>query len=356
MEVNIKDSRSEWLYVTPIGGLELTSAIKNEIKVGNVIFVSRDKLPRIRKRLGFPIPISKLDNIGHSGNRKFQKEINKDFFDYSKTFAVLHFSGDPKENEPDNLRKIEKAINLVSFSMLGFTTRKFDYKIEIKSFEKVPNNRVLTVDKNNSSYSLNFKRLHPLEFILNEDWKSFHEHFHYFNFLDLVNKNNKISPKWKNTLISAGNLIGKGLNSHDIHDSFLKNVIALEMLLTNQGEKIAEKLIERSGYLLDWNKEWIKNDFPQKIKEVYNKRCNYVHDGKTDQISKEDLIFTDDLVFNIYNCIIKNLDRVSSKKYLIEFSVKYQCEKKLKIQSSKYQLGKFQFMRKRYKAEEYSLL
>ena len=125
----------------------------------------------------------------------------------------------------------------------------------------------------------------------------------------------------------------------------------MEMLLTIQNEKIQEKLIERLGYLLDWNEEWINQDLPKKIQKIYKKRCDFVHDGVTEGITKEDLIFTDDLLFNLLNNIFRNLDKIPSKGKLIEYSDNYRCEKHLGLKS-KYQFGKFQYMRKKYYKED----
>ena len=166
-------------------------------------------------------------------------------------------------------------------------------------------------------------------------------------FLKILNGEISVKSKWRNLLISSAKIVGESLNSHNIPEAFLKNVIALEMLLVGQSEKIEEKLIERSRYLLDWCEHWEKESLEEKIRTVYKKRCDYVHDGKTSSITKEDLIFTDDLIFNIFNNIINSIEKIVSKGTLIEFSDKYQAEKKLNL-SSKYQFGKFQYLKRTY--------
>lgn len=349
-EKNKVDFNSNWIIIAPISGLWLSEAIQNELKVGNVIFVSKNKLPRIRKRLGIKRPVSKLSEIGLN-NPSSIKESLKEFFKYSKTYAVLNFSGTPKENYNSNIRIIEDAINIISFSNLGYSTRKFNSKIHIKNSKYVLNNKTLAIDKKKLRLRLGNKSIHPIPLELNDRWKNFHKEFYFLKLLKLANGEIKINNKWKKTLISVAKLMGKSLNSHDIPESFLKNVIALEMLLVNQSEKIEEKIIERSRYLLDWCDKWEKENIEIKIKKIYKKRCNYVHDGKYENITKEDLIFTDDLVFNIYNNLLKNTDKIISKGKLIEFSYKYICEKELNLKSQ-YQFGNFQYISKSYKESE----
>jgi len=343
----LKDPTSDWLFIVPIRGLLLTKEVNNELKVGNVLFVSKERLPRIRKRLGIPLVISKLGKIGIDNPESLERRIN-DFFKSSKTFAITHFSGTPKNNEIQNIRKIEKAINLVPFSKLGYSTRNFKQKIEIKSSDKILYNEKIYIDKNNKRLSINFNSLHTIPLELNSTWKKFQRRFFYFQLLKIVNGEQKIKRKWKNTLISTANLIGKSINSHDIPEAFLRNVIAMEMLLVNQNEKIKEKLIERSAYLLEWYKDWSENKLPEKIEALYKKRCDFVHDGDTENISKEDLIFSDDLLFNLINNIFRNIDKIDSKGSLIDFSNKYQCEKKLGLKS-KLQFGRFEYMKKEYR-------
>ncbi len=330
----------------PIRGLQLTKAVNNEFKIGNVIFVSKDKLPRIRKRLGFPIVVSELHQIVSKKPKIFSEQI-KEFFEYSETYAITHFSGVPKNEEIENIRRIEKALNYLSFSKLGFSKRSFQDRIEIKSSDKVLHHRTVNLNKGRAIYTYGSRSLDPFYLILDKNWKEFHKTKFYFEFIKIINQEIKLNSKWKTTLVSIGNLAGKSRNSHDIPESFLRNIIAMEMLLTTQNDKILNKLVERAGYLLDWTEEWQKNDLAGRIEKMYVKRNNYVHDGKADMITDDDLIFTDDLLFNLLNAVVRNLNKVTSKQILIDFSDKYQCEKMLGLKSE-YQFWKFEYLRKKY--------
>jgi hypothetical protein len=346
----IKTVDSKWLLITPISGLLLTEHVRNELKIGNVRFVTGSKLPRIRKRLGILTPISELQNFGIQTPRSIKNKV-REFFSSSKTYAITFFSGTQLENEQDCIRRIEEAINIVSFSNLGFATRNFNSKISIKTSDQVGFNQIIILDKVQKQFSLEYDALHPVPIELNNYWRKYQSHHYFLQLIDIINDKEKIKSKWKNLLTSVARMVGKGLNSHDIPESFLKNVIALEMLLVNQSERIEDKLIERSGYFLDWSEHWVQDDIENRIRQVYGKRCKYVHDGEVQGITKQDLIFTDDLLFNIFNNILRNIDKIQSKGDLIEFSEKYKCEKKLQIKS-KFQFPRFQYVRKKYERSD----
>lgn len=63
----------------------------------------------------------------------------------------------------------------------------------------------------------------------------------------------------------------------------------------------------------------------------------------------------DDLLFNLLNNVGQNIDIISSKEKLIDYSNKYHCEKQLGIKSS-YQFGCFQYMRTVYDKEDFEKL
>ncbi|MFT6337167.1 MAG: hypothetical protein ACJATI_003929 [Halioglobus sp.] len=279
----MKESKSDWLYIAPIRGLLLTSFIKNEIKIENVLFVSRKKLPRIRKKLGIPTVISELQNIGLNNPKSFKESVKKKFSD-SETYAIVHFSGTPAENRSANIRRIESAINLLVFSNLGLNTRKFNSHVEIKSSQKVLHTREFVIDKNQERFSLNLNTKSPIPLELNKRWLQFHKSFFYLRLLKIIS-GSKAKNKWPNTLKSVAITIGKSLNTHNLPDAFLGNMIAMEMLLTTNNDKTSKKLIERTEFLVGWNEDWENQKIYKRIEALYKKRCDYVHDGMTKDIS-----------------------------------------------------------------------
>jgi hypothetical protein len=111
-------------------------------------------------------------------------------------------------------------------------------------------------------------------------------------------------------------------------------------------------LSERVEYFLGWNEEWGKENYEQRIKEVYNKRCDYVHKGDLRLIEIKDILFTDDLIFNILNNIIRCQRMLNDFENIVEYSKKYKAEKLLN-QKSKYQFGKFELMSKQYTIDDF---
>ena len=69
----------------------------------------------------------------------------------------------------------------------------------------------------------------------------------------------------------------------------------------------------------------------RRIKEVYKKRCDFVHDGNRESIAIEDVLFTDDLLLNVLINIVKHPKIFYSKKQLIKFAEKVKAEHLLDI-------------------------
>jgi hypothetical protein len=248
--ISLKDKNGDWLFITPIDGLELTKDINEEFTVNRVTFVSREKLPRIRKRLGFPTTITDLTKVVSKKAKGFEKHL-KEFFTSSKTFAVLPYKGKPKEKEKDCIRLVREELEILSFSQLGWSKRQFNRRLVIKTVEQ--GNFYRTVDINQHvkelSYSLK-KQFSPVPFILDKNWVAFHKRFFFFDFLKIIRGQSKVSDQWRIKLHRTVSLSGQSQNSNDLAFCLLWNVIALEMLLTKRGEKISEMLTKRAEYFL----------------------------------------------------------------------------------------------------------
>ena len=349
---SVRDKNGNWLFITPIDGLELTKDIKEEFIVNRVTFVSREKLPRIRRRLGFPTTISDLTKVAFKKDKGVEKYL-KDFFMSSKTFAILPYKGNPKEKEKDCIRLIREELNILSLSQLGWSTRQFNRRLEIKTTDKSQYFRTIDVNrqKKELSYSLK-KTFSPVPFVLDKNWITYHNRFFFFNYLNIIRGKSNVTQQWRTILHRVAIMAGQSQNSNDLPFCLLWNVITLEMLLIKRGERISEMLSERAEYFLGWNEEWTKENYEKRIKEIYNKRCDFVHKGDLRLIEIKDILFTDDLIFNILNNIIRCQKMINDFDNIVEYSEKYKAEKLLN-QKSKYQFGKFELMRKHYTSDDF---
>lgn len=350
---SLQKTDGNWVFITPIDGLELTKDIGEEIFVNRVTFVSKDKLPRIRKRLGIPAPISELYKIINSGKDKDFKRRTEDFFSSSKSFAVVPYKGKPKEKEHDCIRLVRDELNILSLSQLGWSKRRFNRRVEIKTSDKGIYYRKIDINKQKKEYIFGLRTaFNPVPLRTEKNWVTFHKRFFFFKLLKTIRGETSATKQWRTTLHRAAIMAGQSQNSNDLTSCFLWNVIVLEMLLTKRGENISGQLVRHAEYFLGWNEEWNKKGYEKRIRDIYDKRCDFVHNGNPKNIEIKDLIFTDDLIFNILNNIIRCQHKIHDIKNIFEYAKKYEAEKLLSLKS-KQQFGKFEIMRKHYTLEDY---
>jgi len=350
---SLQNKAGNWIFITPIDGLELTKEVNEEFLVNRVIFVSKEKLPRIRKRLQIPVPISEF----YKANPNMDSGVDstmKDFFSSSKAYAVLPYKGKPKEKVEDCIRIIKDELNILSLSQLGWSTRRFNRRIGIKTSDGRSYYRRININKKYKEYNLGFQTTYsPVPFKTEKNWVNFHKRFFFFELIEIIRCKTKVSKKWRTILHRAAIMAGQSQNSNDLPSCFLWNVIVLEMLLTEADEKILDNLVRRSNYFLGWNEEWNNENYETRIREIYKKRCDFVHKGDLKYIKIEDLLFTDDLIFNILNNIVKYKDKILDRSDIVTFCEKYEAAKLLG-QESEYQFGKFEIVRKHYTPDDYN--
>lgn len=318
--MSILKKNSDWLYISPVYHLEITKDLTGELTVGRVIFVDIKKLARIRKRIGLPIVLSKID----------KKIPGVNFLKESKTFAIIQLSGIPEQKEFECRELIENAVSIISSSQLGYRTRDNNSQFGIIKTRGTGNR--FFINKNIFEGQINsFVETKVLHFRLDKQWKEFHKKFYFFDLLKLISSENKMQKKWKETIVRAAIMSGKSMQSRDLEYSFLWNMIIVEMLLTEQGDKYSESLPKRAEAFIGWVGYWNEKKFEKRIHSAYQKRCQFVHDGNSKNISIDDVLFTDDLVFNLLWNIIKHIDIFPTKESVIVFSEKVQAEKLLGV-------------------------
>ncbi len=341
----IESTDGTWLFLAPVRNLNIGTAVDFEFTVNQVTFVDASRLAKRRKRYGFNYPISEI-------KKRYKGIINR-FFHEEKTFATLRLTGKGKDLKQRFINQINDELSIISLSQLGYSRRSHNSS-PVLSKEKILGQRSslmfnLSAD---TSYQPNevVGKIGSLN--LDERWRNFQKKVFFYDLLKIISGKTKVAPNWRKDIMNASILAGQSQSGHDIPQCFLWNMIALETLLTQRDDKYSEKLPERTEAFIGWAKDWKVKNFEAKIKDIYKKRCLFVHTGQRDHISIADILFSDDLLLNVLNNIVRHPRIFRSKGRLIEFSEKVQAEHLLGIKP-KIRPKTLQLIRPRYTEKDF---
>jgi hypothetical protein len=323
MEMNYPpafDAHGEYLFVVPVVNLILGKAVNREFRVNRVTFIARDKLPRVRQRFGIRKRLSEFPETWHG----FMSQTKGD---NCNNVALVRQTGKPKEIWRECYRLVAEESALLSLSYLLYSKRKYGRAMGTRGQFAVGGRDYAFVGTDNNHLLLSSSAAtHTFPMELDANWKSFHRKFFFFNLLKLLRGEASIDVSWRDDIRRAAVLGGRSISTLDIPTAFLWNMMALECLITQQGEKVKDALPERCEAFLGWVGFWKQQKFCERIREAYAARCRLVHQGDESCIDKKIVLFTDDIIFNIFHNILNNLKVFKSKNALIDFSNKVKAE------------------------------
>lgn len=346
MITKIQDIHGSWTFILPVYNLRLTDVVKNEILVNRVTFITIKKLVRVRKKFGIRKKISELRT----------KSVSSDFLSNDEqVVAIVRHGGKPAEIQTIAIRLITEELEILCVSQLGHTKRRFNAYPSIYS----GNNSRLSFlclntgqDATLSSHQVAGKMG---SLALDENWCQWQNRFFYFKLVKIIKKEIVVDPSWRDSLYRASRLIGQSITTNNLAQAFLLNMIAIELLLTRQGDKYTEVLPKRIEAFIGWVGYWHLDNYEEKIKDIYQKRCKYVHDGNDSNIEIKDLLFTDDILLNVMLNLVLHHKIFSSKEQIVNFSEKLEAEHILGIvgNKSKIRPKTFSFLAKSYDENDY---
>lgn len=343
---SVQDISGQWVYIIPVSGLILTDDINNEFIINRVTFVTVKKLIRVRKRFGIRKRISELRSNMHHDS----------FFNQLKpTVAIFRHGGKPSEITTKVTRLVIEALEILATSQLGYSKRRFNSFPSVLDV-RVSSMKYLCLNENNDSSLVHQNLVGKMgNLVLDKRWKNWQKKFFFLDLIRIINKKLEVDDLWRKNLYRAVRLIGQSLTSNNIAHSFLLNMIAIEALLMKQGDKYSEVLPNRIEAFIGWVGYWAEANYKEKIKDVYKKRCQYVHDGKESNIEIKDLLFTDDIIFNMLVNIIYHINLFKRKEDIISFTEKVSAEHVLGIvgEKSKVRPKTLCFFNRMYTAEDY---
>ena len=310
------DCPGTWIFLAPVSHLLLTEAVNFEYRVDRVTFIAAHRLARRRRRLGLP------DTLGNI--KKYSQSL-EELFNPNVTFAHMRLKGQGSNLENKFIHTVSEEIAILSLSQLGYASIRqiAPLKLETEHLDRIS---YLLLNANNSYWGSNsplsgkFKTLS-----LDRRWKDFQNFFFFTNLAKVLQRRIPVKNSWRRELRNAAIIAGQGLCSPDISQSLLWSVIALETLLTKRGDKISRRLPERVEAFIGWTKDWELENFWDRLQDIYNKRCEFVHRGDRDAITVEDVEFSFDILMNVLSNVMRNLKLFPSKEAIISFSERVQA-------------------------------
>lgn len=317
------DLNGKWVFFTPVPNLLLTKAVNSELQMGRVIFLAASKLRRVRNRYGIKERISDLP------------VYLQDFFRSAPTFALVRYSsGRPQELEPLCLQMVHDALCLLQSSLLGYSGRDSMRRLVTPGGGESVTGSYFFVNPDTDDplvtvgRELNYARR---SLKLDADWKRHQKHFFFLKLRAILDNKVKVQSAWRENLRRAAMLVGESRVARDTASAFLFDMIALEMLLTKQGDKYRDALPKRIEAFLGWADEWHQKNFSERIDKIYTLRCNLVHDGDSHEITPDHLQFTDNLLLSLLTNLVNFPALFSSKQAVLDFSEKVAAEHLLGI-------------------------
>lgn len=135
--------------------------------------------------------------------------------------------------------------------------------------------------------------------------------------------NTLLTERWKTAVARALQLFGEGYLEHDAQQAVLANMIALDVLLFENGEKQTQQVPLLDGMLrcvrayTPPGPAWADTEALTRLVCIRN---DLVHEGHTLDLTIDDLLLADDIVGNLLLLILRNRSDFRTKIELREFA------------------------------------
>lgn len=316
----VRDTEGKWVFIAPVANLYLREAVKREIRVDRVLFVGAKKLPHIRRRLHIPFPVSKWRHV-------CQEDFKK-----APSLAIIHHAGKPNELSGECLRMVREESLILTVSQLGYARRSSVGHVGLYGEVVSQGFEYLFLNKEDKTFA-GCSSMTTGHQVLDADghWKEWQGKFFFTSLLKILHKKVHVDPSWRECLKKAAILVGKSLSTYEAPDAFLWNMIALESLLTRQGDKYTDAIPERIEAFLGWVGFWATKNYEERIRAAYQARCKLVHEGDASGVTDELLLFTDDLMLNLFFNLTRHPRQFHSKEAVVNFSERVKAERVLGV-------------------------
>jgi hypothetical protein len=307
----------------PVFGLTLDDNIGNELRFKRVLFVSAKKIPKIRKRLGIPEVISFY-------KKKFTK---KDILSEANTYAWVPFKWSEKRTDIAYERRLaQNAVWILASSLFSrYDRHRFRLSLTPNIDNRIHESAFLF---NLSKPEMQSSRgvFDPIEdYNLGKLEYSFLKG-HFFNELIEVNSTSTpIKAKWLKLINRAASLAGRSYLADTLSDAFMYVMIAIEVLLSQQGDKHRVVIANRINSFFSWYFDNNDKRWKNIVNRLYNLRCDLVHDGTGENLNGLDLYYAEILLRNLLRNICMKPYRFPAKQAIADHARKVEARRVLEL-------------------------
>lgn len=341
--LSLKESSGSWVFIFAVSALQLGQNVHEEFVVDGVTFVTVRRLARVRLRLGLPYTVGELKRRFPGGS----------FLDRpDQVVAVLRRSGRPVDIELTARRRVTEALDILSASQLGYARRRTNAAPSVDG-ETAQRTSHFYIDTKTGHGVQSAQLAGKLgELSIERRWLNYQKRGFFWSLLQVIDGRTQAAPSWRSTLRRVAVLIGQSQKSTNAVHAFLLNMIAIEALLAHGGDKYFDALPDRTEAIIGWVGFWHTHGYGQRIRDLYKKRCQYVHEGDGSAVAVEDLLFTDDILFNLLVNILGHPTLFSSKDDLVRFADRVAAERVLGITKSQVRPKTLRFISRKYSADD----
>lgn len=303
----IADKVSDWQIVIPTVQMRISNdpPIGGRWAVGDICFMSREMTEQFLQPpnvFSAPLPEQK-DWI-------LQK---------TQAFAVVRRQGRQGDLMKSAFKEVREAAQILASTDAFYSERHMNSGFNLQGYPVVTAQNAHFLDTATDSITgTSNQRGALMPFTLDASWYDLIKNIGLIELFSAIT-DATLDDAWRRQIRRGAACIGRSLMSLERSDAFLYNIFAMETLLTKPGERSGRMLAKRIKGMTGWHLKVHRPKYDDELKDIFETRCDAVHDAKYENLTAEHLLLADlyakNSLLNVVNnrTVFKNKDSLTAK-------------------------------------------
>jgi hypothetical protein len=298
-------SVADWLFLVPIENLIISDEppIGGTWHVGPVRFLSKAAAAELIA--GSPQTKSKSFDL-----------LAKDLSAFT-AFGAITMRGDGDALRPQVFSDIRRACHFLAATTSFYAGRRDTVTgFAPAGYPMHTRRNVYSLDVNSHAHAAHWSHSGPTRpFEVNAHWHTFCDALGLLSMFQIHN-DAAIDPAWRRQIIDGTAMLGRSINSLELTEAFIHDIVGLETLLTRPRERSGTVLARRLKGLVGWAAPARIPDYETEIADLHQIRCDIVHDADYSRLTPESLLKADFYLEMAILNIVQNPRFFTSKSLL----------------------------------------